>query len=196
MLTIIIGALSGLFGVLLGGAVRAYEAKQARRADAASLLSALCAEVEAVTRLMNHRHFMVALEECHRVAQQQVEDGKGDEPCNFLIVNLTQNYFSVFNASTARLGLLSKYEADRIVRFYTYLKAVKENYEPSSPFMGGIDANTVVAVTLNDMLLLNTVLTLGRLIASFRPVVPPPSIIDPFGPEQPPAQPLLPPQQS
>lgn len=92
MLTVIVGALATLIGVVLGGATRAWEATQARTKDAEALLSALVAEVEAITRLINHRQFIPALLDVQARAISQVEDGRGSEIALFLQLTLLNNY--------------------------------------------------------------------------------------------------------
>lgn len=175
-----IGAIIGLIGVLVGGGIRATEVWWARRKEAEALLSALVAEVEALTRLMNHRRFVDSLTETGKAAALQVQNGRGAEPAIFAVISLKHDYFAVFNASAAKIGILLPYHADRITRFYTYAKAVQENYDPSSPFQTGVTAEAVVGIIENDLFLLHTAMILGNHIATFRKVVPPSGIADPF----------------
>lgn len=180
MLTIIVGAAATLIGILLGGGVRAWEASRNRRLEAEALLSALAAEVEAVTRLIHHRQFIPGMMDTLQSAQLQVAAGNQDDAAAFLVISLKQNYFAVFDASVGKLGLLHPYHADRIVRFYTYARAVQENYDPASPFQAGVTAAAAVEVLQNDLQLLHTVVTLGEHIATFRPAAPPQGVISPF----------------
>lgn len=184
MTTVMIGAVAGLIGVILGGGVRAVEAFFQRKTEAASLLSALVAEVEAVTRLINHRGFVDALIQAHANARQLIDAGRGGEIADFLTINLKQRYFAVFDASVAKLGILDTYHADRIVRFYTYVKAISENYDAESPFQQDITADMVAMVIESDLPLLHTVITLGNHIATFRPISAPSGVTDPFGQQQ------------
>lgn len=196
MLTAMIAAMFGLLGVVLGGGVRAWEAKKARRADADALLSALVAEVEAITRLVNHRQFIPGLQKCHEEAQQQVLAGHGDQPADFMVMDLKHNYFTVYDSAVGKLGLLNPYFADRIVRFYIYVKAAQEDYRPDSVFQSGITAQQVVEVVESDLQLLQTAVGLGLHIMTFRPIAAPKGFVDPFAMDQPVlTQPLLPPEQ-
>jgi hypothetical protein len=176
----ILVALVGLIGIALGGGVRAWEASLARRREAEAVLSALCAEVEAINRLANHRQFLAGFHEHRAMNFNLVSSGFGQKPGHWLVIELSENYFSTYDALNSNLGLLHPYFADRITRFYTYAKAVTENYRMSSPFQNGITADLAVQALDNDILLLETMHVLGIHIATFRQVAPPPGIVDPF----------------
>ncbi len=180
MWTAAISALAAIVGILLGGAVRAMENASARKRDAESLLAALVAEVEALVRLMDHRRFLDGILQCGLDAKAMVEGGRGQEEAGFMTISLKHNYFSVYEASAGKIGTIHPYMADRITRFYTYVKAVNENYDPSSPFQNGLTAEAAVQVVESDLQLLHTALMLGRHIATFHNMAPPPGIIDPF----------------
>ena len=180
MWTAAISALAAIVGILLGGAVRAMENASARKRDAESLLAALVAEVEALVRLMDHRQFLDGILQCGLDAKAMVEGGRGQEEAGFMAISLKHNYFSIYEASVGKIGTIHPYMADRITRFYTYVKAVSENYDPSSPFQNGLTAEAAVQVVESDLQLLHTALMLGRHIATFHNMAPPPGIIDPF----------------
>ncbi|WP_309601344.1 hypothetical protein [Sphingomonas sp.] len=180
MIGTILAALFGLIGIALGGGLRALEANFARNREASAVLSALCAEVEAINRLANHRQFLAGFHQYRELNAKLVAEGKGDGPGHWLVIELKENYFSTFEALNSKLGLLDPYFADRIARFYTYAKAVIENYRAGSPFQEGVTAEAAVEAFDNDILLLQTVHVLGIHIATFREVKPPPGIIDPF----------------
>jgi len=173
MLTTFIGAIAALVGVLLGGGVRAIEAWWARKLDRDALLSALVAEVEACTRLANHRGFLAGMLRVKAAAEEAIAAGKHDEKMSLGQIKLAQDYFSVFNASSGKLGLLRPYHADRIVRFYTLAKAALENFHPESPYQAGVNPAEIVEVCDNDILLMMTVIGLGNEIAGFRTIEPP-----------------------
>lgn len=170
MLSTIIGA---LVGVVLGGGGRALEAWWARRLDREALLSALVAEVEACSRLADHRGFLAGMAQARAAAEEAIAAGREDELMPLGQIKQVQDYFPVFHGSSARLGLLDPYHADRIVRFYTYAKAALENYHPDSPFQKGAKPAEIIAVCDNDMQLMITVLGIGNEIAGFRKIKPP-----------------------
>jgi hypothetical protein len=198
MWTAAISALAAIVGILLGGAVRAWESAGARKRDTESLLAALVAEVEALVRLMDHRQFLQGILQCGVEARAMVETGKGQEEASFLTIYMKHNYFSTYEASVGKIGILHPYMADRITRFYTYVKAASENYDPGSPFQSGLTAETVVQIVESDLQLLHTALMLGRHIATFHNMAPPPGITDPFVQysAQEPAMPVEAPQPS
>ena len=179
-MTAFIGAIAAIIGIVLGGGVRAWEADRARKRDAESLLAALVAEVEALVRLMDHRRFVHDITACGFEAFKMAQAGRGHEQADFLTINLRHSYFTIFEASANKIGLLHPYMADRITRFYTYVKAVSENYGSDSPFQRGVTAQQVVEIVESDVQLLQTALTLGRHIATFHNMAPPAGIVDPF----------------
>jgi hypothetical protein len=192
-MSVIIGAVATLVGIILGGAVRAGESWWTRRQESAALLSALSAEIEAVTRLINHRQFIPALMEAQGKAHAMINAGHGTEPCDFVVISLKKNYFATYEASLSKIGLLDPYWADRITRFYTFAKAVSENYDPSSPFQEGVSAYDVDQIIGNDLLLLHTVVVIGGHVAQHaRQITPPRGLADPFGPSGEGLQPSMP----
>lgn len=181
MLPVVVGAVATLVGVLLGGALRAWESSRARTADSKALLSALVAEIEAITRLINHRQFIPGLLQTKAKADVAIAAGRGDEPAEYLVISLKHNYFTTYEASLSKVGLLHPYWADRITRFYTFVKAVSENYDPSSPFQEGVSAHAVSDIITNDLMLLHTVVLLGNHISSEARVIEPPrGVSNPF----------------
>ncbi|MDB5678994.1 hypothetical protein [Sphingomonas bacterium] len=176
----IIAALFGLIGIALGGGMRAWESNWARQREAEGVLSALCAEVEAVNRLADHRSFLAGFHQCRAANAELVASGHGDGPGQWLVIDLTHNYFSTYEALNSKLGLLHPYFADRIARFYTYAKAVTENYRVDSPFHANLTASAAVEALDNDIMLLQTVHILGVHIASFRKADAPTGVVDPF----------------
>ena len=144
MWTAAISALAAIVGILLGGAVRAVESTIARKRDAESVLAALVAEVEALVRLMDHRQFLPGIQQCGLEAKAMVESGRGQEEAGFITIVLKRDYFATYDALVGKIGTLHPYMADRITRFYIYVKAVSENYDPSSPFQDGLTAEAAV----------------------------------------------------
>jgi len=143
-------------------------------------LSAICAEVEAINRLANHRQFLAGFLLHRQLNADLVAKGHGNEPAQWLVLELTQNYFATYDALLPKLGLLHPYFNDRITRFYTYAKAVTENYRPNSAWQLNATAAMAVEALDNDITLLQTMHTLGEHIASFRKAAPPGGLIDPL----------------
>lgn len=159
--------------------MRALEARTARRAEGWSVLSALCAEVGALTRLINHRGYLAGFYEARAENARRVSNGDGEGAATWYIIDLRQNYFIVFEALTPKLGLIDPYYASQITRFYTYLKSVSENYRPGAAFHEGLTAAEAVQALDNDIMLLGGVQILGEHIATFRPIKTPRGIVDP-----------------
>ncbi len=97
-----------------------------------------------------------------------------------MIIEVRQNYFSVFDASVGKVGLLHPFMADRIARFYTYAKASLENYHPLSVHQREASAAEKFVVASNDLELIGVMMALGNFIASFREATPPKGLSNPF----------------
>jgi hypothetical protein len=180
MLNVLIAAVFGLVGVGLGGGLQAWQAKSARRVEADSVLSAIVAEVEALARLMHHRGFRSQILQFQTVAAQMVQSGHGASAIPTLTISLDHNYWATYEALTAKIGLLHPYHADRITRFYTFIKAAHENFSPTSPYQQGMTAEEGAVVLANDLALIDTIMILAAAIAAFRAASPPAGVHDPF----------------
>lgn len=146
------------------------QAYLSRRAAAAVVLGALVAEVEAITRMVNHRRYLhfhvLQAERCRAL----IAEGRGHEMMSGIQVALQQDYFALFNSLGAKIGLLNPYHADRIVRFYVLAKSATENMLQGSPFVEDCSATERLQVVENDMTLIHVLLMLGNEIAGFRKV--------------------------
>lgn len=169
----LIGVFAGFIGIGLGGGIQALQAKAARKVEAAGVLSALVAEVEALTRLIHHRGFIPGLIAMRDGAAAMVAAGQGEAPVDWLVIPIRHNYIATYDALVEKIGLLEPYYADRITRYYTYAKAAMENYDPDSPFQTSITAAVALTALNNDLMILHTVTVLGNEIAVFRNVTAP-----------------------
>lgn len=173
-------AMAGLIGILLGGGMKAAEAWWTRKKDAEGVLSAIVSEVQALTRLINHRQFMAGLIAMKEEAQRHIDTGKPDEIMFPFKISTQNDFFRAFDSLSPKLGLLTPWQADRITRFYAYVKAVHENYKLGSPFHDGATASTVVLTAENDIQLLQTAMVISDQIVRMITVQPPPGVEDPF----------------
>jgi len=173
-----IGAISGLLGVCVGGGIQALQSWRARRLEAESVLSALVAEVEALTRLIHHRGFRIWMENARSSAQVDVQRGAGGERVEWMQIPTNYNYWSTYEALSNKIGLLHPYYADRITRFYMLIKAIHENYVPSSPWHLAVTARDAVELLENDIALFDAAMLLSLKIASFRKAKPPRGVVD------------------
>lgn len=176
----ILAAFIGLIGVAMGGGMQALQNWRARKLEASSVLSALVSEVEALARLIHHRGFRKAILHYRSQAMELVQAGQGQADFPGLLIPAEHNYFATYDALISKIGLLDPYYADRITRFYTLVKAVHENYLPTSPHQQNATAAERVEHFTSDLMLLDSIMILAGNIASFRKAAPPKGIVDPF----------------
>lgn len=138
------------------------------------------AEIDAINRLARHRQFLASFQTYRASNAQRVASGEGNGPADWLVLELTHNYFAVYDALTPKLGMLNPYYALRISQFYTYARAVTENYRPSSPFQTNLTAEQAVQALDNDIILLDTMHILGDHIASFSEIRVPRGLANPL----------------
>lgn len=144
------------------------------------MLSALVSEVQALTRLINHRQFLNSLIVLRARAQAKIDAGNGDELVFPITITMKHSFFSVFESLTPKLGTLTPWQADRITRFYSYVKAVAENYDPASSFHNGLPAEDMPLAVENDIQLLLTAMAISEQIVRMVHVEPPRGEVDPF----------------
>ena len=163
-----ITAIVGLVGVALGGGLQAAHTAFERRLEAKSVLSALVAEVESLKRLIHHRgfirQFVLVANECRNLSSQ----GRGAEMYPTFTISVSEDYFSLFNALSPKIGLLDRYQADRIVRFYVLVKAAKENFTSDAPWTKKpVTVNAMLQIIESDIEILRVAYLLGDEIAGF-----------------------------
>ena len=169
----LIAAAAGLAGVALGGGLQVIQQKLAQRAEARAVLSALVADVEALARLIDHRGYLRVLALQAQHCQDLIEDGKGGQIVPPLRMSMNHDYLALFDALSAKIGLLDAYHADRIVRFYALLKAGTEALLSDDDWVMEMDARSRLEIVTNDLQIMTVAMGLAQDIAGFRTIRPP-----------------------
>ncbi|MBZ9574430.1 hypothetical protein [Modicisalibacter sp. MOD 31.J] len=89
-----------------------------RRHETRTLRASLSAEMAGISEIIRARDYVTELRK-----------GAEDRPPTFQ-VNIPTDYFVVYKANTAKLGLLEPSEAKRIIRFYHLVESVIQDVTP------------------------------------------------------------------
>lgn len=96
-----------------------------KKHETQTLLSSLVAEMSAMAEIIRARGYIEALR----------EGASGQRDC--LSVNVPNDYFIVYKSNTARLGLLKRQEASRIVYLYHLVESVVQDVIPGGTLYTG-----------------------------------------------------------
>lgn len=147
--------LAAILGVLAGGGVQAVVARTDRNREAESILTAICSEIAAICYLARYREYLPYV----RSIADTIRAGNWNG--SVVIVDLREDYFSVFNSLSAKLGLLAPKQASKIVLFYSICKAAIESSRPDGIFVGSDQNELKAANVLQLEALLEKLLELG-----------------------------------
>lgn len=120
----IYAALAGAIGAGLLKAIDQYLARRRRRE---STLVALASEVLAIRDLIRSQGYFDQYAQLAKNIRNGTWDG------TTYVIDIQQNYFSVYEALAAELGLLNPTHVSKIVSFYSYCKSVIDATRPDSP---------------------------------------------------------------
>ena len=122
--------LSTLFGGLLagGGAIltQIVSLRMANDLTRRALAGAFAGEVAAICAITRRRKYLdflnMSLDHVHQLQQP----GR-------MMVPITQDYFQIYRSNAGALGLLPSTISERVALFYTLVKSLIEDMQPSAP---------------------------------------------------------------
>lgn len=132
-----------------------------RRRRRESTLVAIASEVQAVCNLVESQGYF----EQFREQADRIRAGTWDGTS--YVVDIRGNYFGVFEALSADLGLLKPSEVSKIVSFYTYCQSVIDATRPDGPLAEGASQEDSAGNVLGIEGVLMAILVLGREITEF-----------------------------
>jgi hypothetical protein len=116
--------MSEIFSVLVGGGLAlvggAGSTIWQNRRERRSLGYALAGEIQAIVDVVERKKYREVVDQCIETVM------KTKQP-HSIRIRMKQNYFVVYEANAAKIGLLPRNTARRVARFYTYLKAIIED---------------------------------------------------------------------
>jgi hypothetical protein len=113
----------GAIGIVGGLVTQVWLERATRRADQRSLTEAIVGEVSAVVEICERRGYIAQLDALIKKA----EAGSDPNAVPAFYFSARRNYFAVYDANLARLGILRKPRPGLVVRFYTQASSVLED---------------------------------------------------------------------
>lgn len=107
-----------LIGAILSGSVQALLKFFERRQERESTLTAIAAEVKSICDLIDHNGYAQAIGAAASSVRKDAWDGRS------ITINITQNYFSVFESLGGTISLIEATRLGKIVSFYAYCRAL------------------------------------------------------------------------
>lgn len=120
--------IAGLIGALATGLIGISLSIWDRKRRAVSILTAICAEVDSIVRLIEHRQYL------DEVANYIDAISKGEWNGEGLVIDIRSNYFSVYESVCHDIGLVNPKHLWSIVNFYAYCKSVIDDTRPDGPY--------------------------------------------------------------
>ncbi len=147
--------LFALLGAIATGIVQTLLNFRTRQHESETILVALAAEIDSICRLIRVQHYQTFITE---VVEHLYLDGA---QASTVIVDLKENYFSVYNALGSQIGRLRPLDALKIVRFYAFCKSAIDSTRPDGVMVNN-DNLALVRANLELVLqLLDAILRLG-----------------------------------
>ena len=151
VLLLVLGALAtGLLQTILGICDRKREAE--------SMLTAIASEVDSICRLIRHQKYLEHVSASAEAIRNGTWDGKS------LMIDVRENYFSVYEGLAPKIGLLRPEDTTKIVNFYAYCKSLIDSFRVDGPAAAREDDPYVAANILSAEALFQSVLNLGAQI--------------------------------
>ena len=119
---------AALIGALVGGAAQTLLIVIERNRKRNSLLRALASEVGTLCEYLRLLDYAAS----YRAAETLAMAGK---PTAMIPIDATRNYFTVFEASAADIGMLDGQQAAVLTRFYTLCKIALDTARPEGVFI-------------------------------------------------------------
>ncbi len=146
-----------LVGAMATGLLQIGVGVTDRRREAEAILTAIASEVDSICRLIQHQKY----NETFGKVAADVLNGKWDE--TVYVIDIRENYFSVYEGIATKLGMLRPTDATKIVNFYAYCKSAIDSTRPD-----GVNADSkspeAAANMVSVSVLLSSILNLGKQI--------------------------------
>ena len=145
-----------LFGAVATGAFQLVFNIRDRKHESETILTAIASEVDSICRLIRHQRYLEFASEVAATIRAGTWDGTA------LIVDVRENYFSVYEGLAAKLGMLRPTDAAKIVNFYAYCKSVIDSTRADGVNATGEVNHFTAGNLLSLETMLTAVLTLGN----------------------------------
>lgn len=147
--------IAAILGALLAGGFQTIVNIFDRRREDEAVLVAIAAEVDALCRLIRHQEYLSDV----RQLLEELEGGES-ETVNY-VVDIRNDYFTVYNALAYQLGRLKPESSARIIKFYAYCKTIIDGTRPDGIAAQQRDKSESILAMRSLVELLSVVLELG-----------------------------------
>jgi hypothetical protein len=144
-----------LVGAIISGAFQLGFNVRDRTHEAETILTAIASEVDSVCRLIRHQQYLEHVSAAAQAIRNGTWDGKS------LVIDVRENYFSVYEGLAPKLGMLRPRDAAKIVNFYAYCKSLIDSFRVDGPAAQTDRDPYVAAGILSSEALFAAVLNLG-----------------------------------
>ena len=148
-----------ILGAMATGLLQTALGFRERNREAESILTAIATEVSSICRLIRIQRYLETFKEIGL----QIDAGTWDG--NTAVIEVRQNYFAVFEALSAKIGLLKPEEVRLIVHFYAYCRSAIDSTRPDGLMAGGVSAEERISQVQHLEMIFQAILTLGDAIA-------------------------------
>jgi hypothetical protein len=119
-----------LLGVLLGYGFESLRRAGERKREKNSLRAALIAEAITVRELIKKAKYAQIV----KAMALECEKANPGAKVGGLMIHLTENYLTVFEANAGKLGILPADEVKAFVRFHLLTKTLIDSFKPGAPW--------------------------------------------------------------
>ena len=111
-----------VLGAIATGILQIFVGIHDRKREAETILTAIASEVDAICRLIRHRQYAETVSAIALSIKAGTWDGTS------VVIDVRENYFSVFEGLAPKLGMLEPNAASKIVNFYAYCKSLIDSF--------------------------------------------------------------------
>ena len=116
-----------LVGAVLAGLFQTLTDICNRKREAEAILTAIASEVDSICRLIEHQGYLEATQDVANDVSGGLWDGAS------YVIDIRENYFSLYEGLSSKLGLLDPDQVVKIVNFYAYCKSAIDSSRPDGP---------------------------------------------------------------
>lgn len=146
---------AAILGALLAGGFQTVVGICNRRREVEAIVTAIASEVDSICRLVRHQRY-------HEVAQEMAQSIHDKNWAGrILVIDIRQNYFTVFEGLVDKIGMLKPEYVAKIVQFYAVCRSTIDSTLPDGVHIGSDDKNSAAANIVSIEVLLKRLLSLG-----------------------------------
>jgi hypothetical protein len=143
-----------LVGAVISGAFQFGFNVHDRQREAEAILTAIASEVDSLCRLIRHQRYFEHITAAANAIRSGSWDGKS------FVIDVRENYFSVYEGLAAKLGMLRPADTVKIVNFYAYCRSLIDSFRSDGPAVQADDPYLAAGILSSEALFV-AVLNLG-----------------------------------